>query len=66
MKKKYRAMRAIVLTTAFISIQGMSILASPLRNILMTGKTYIQTVMLHIIIQIMKMKKQIFTANGLL
>lgn len=33
MKKKYRAMRAIVLTTAFISIQGMSILASPLRNI---------------------------------
>ena len=33
MKKKYRAMRAIVLTTAFISIQGMSILASPLRSI---------------------------------
>ena len=33
MKKKYRAMRAIVLTTAFISIQWMSILASPLRNI---------------------------------
>lgn len=33
MKKKYRAMRAIVLTTAFISIQWMSILASPLRSI---------------------------------